>query len=84
MKTDIKYLFKISLIIAIAIFIIERLVFRGDFNLPLIELFKIFGIHFMYALVLTSINGFFYKYVETKFSPARTVLNKLIQLLILF
>ena len=68
MKTDIKYLFKISLIIAIVIFIIERLVFQGDFNLPLSELFKIFGIHFMYAFVLSSINGFFYKYVETKFS----------------
>lgn len=78
MKTDIKYLFKISLIIAIAIFIIERLVFRGDFNLPLIELFKIFGIHFMYALVLTSINGFFYKYVETKFSWKESSKKRLI------
>ena len=68
MKTDFKYLFKISLIIAIAIFIIERLVFQGDFNLPLSELFKIFGIHFMYAFVLSSINGVFYKYIETKFS----------------
>ena len=68
MKTDIKYLFKISLIIAIAIFIIERLVFKGDFNSPINELFKVFGIHFMYAFVLTSVNGFFYKYIETKFS----------------
>ena len=78
MKTDFKYLFKISLIIAIAIFIIERLVFQGDFNSPLIELFKIFGIHFMYAFVLSSINGFFYKYVETKFSWKESSKKRLI------
>jgi len=68
MKANIKYLLKISIIIAIVLFVVERLVFQGDFNLPFNELFKIFGIHFMYAFVLSSINGFFYNYIETKFS----------------
>jgi sensor histidine kinase YesM len=68
MKTDIKYLLKISLIIAVLIFIIERLVFNGGFNLPINELFKIFGIHFMYAFVLSSINGYFYEFIETRFT----------------
>lgn len=68
MKTDIKNLFKISLIIAIVIFIIERLVFQGNFNTPINELFQIFGVHFMYAFVLSSINGYFFKYIGTKFS----------------
>ncbi|REE79827.1 hypothetical protein BX611_2725 [Lutibacter oceani] len=68
MKTNIKYLLKISLIIAIILFVFERLVFNGGFNLPVNELLKVFGIHFMYAFVLSSINGFFYKFLETKFS----------------
>ncbi|UMB60735.1 2TM domain-containing protein [Lutibacter sp. A80] len=68
MKTDFKYLFKISLIIAIALFVIERLVFKGDFNSPINELFKIFGIHFMYAFVLSTINGYFFNYIGNKFS----------------
>jgi hypothetical protein len=78
MKTDIKYLFKISLIIAVVLFIVERLVFKGDFNLPINELFKIFGIHFMYAFVLSSINGFFYKYVETKLTWEESSKKRLI------
>ena len=68
MKTDFKYLLKISLIIAVIIFIIERLVFNGGFNLPINELFKVFGIHFMYAFVLSTINGYFYEFIETKFT----------------
>lgn len=67
MKTDLKNLLKISVILTIAIFIIERLVFSGGFNLPINELFKIFGIHFMYAFVLTSINVYFYDFIERKF-----------------
>ncbi|MEX1382851.1 2TM domain-containing protein [Lutibacter sp.] len=78
MKTNIKYLLKISLIIAVVLFIIERLVFKGDFNSPINELFKVFGIHFMYAFVLSSINGFFYKYVETKFSWQESSKRRLI------
>ncbi|WP_456376427.1 2TM domain-containing protein [Lutibacter sp.] len=68
MKTDIKYLIKISLIIAIAIFIIERLFFAGGFNLPLDVLFKVFSIHFMYAFVLSLINGYFYHFIGKKIS----------------
>lgn len=68
MRKDLKYLFKISLIIAIVIFLIERLVFGGGFNLPLNDLFKVFGIHFMYAFVLSTINGYFYYYLNSKLS----------------
>ncbi len=68
MKTDIKYIFKISFILAIAIFIIERLVFNGGFNLPMIDLLKVLSIHFMYASVLTVLNAYFYEYVGTKIS----------------
>lgn len=68
MKTDIKYLLKISVIIAIVVFIIERLIFAGGFNLPIDELFKVFSIHFMYAFVLSSINGYFYYFVGEKFT----------------
>lgn len=68
MKTNIKYIFKISFILAIAIFIIERLVFNGGFNLPMIELLKVLSIHFMYASVLTVLNGYFYEYVGNKIS----------------
>lgn len=68
MKTDIKYLLKISLIIAIAIFIVERIFFAGGFNLPFEALFKVFSIHFMYAFVLTLINGYFYHFIGGKIS----------------
>lgn len=68
MRKDLKYLLKISLIIAIVIFAIERLFFGGGFNLPINDLFKVFGIHFMYAFVLSAINGYFYNYINAKFS----------------
>ena len=68
MNTNIKYLLKISLIITVVLFIVERLLFKGGFNLPVNELLKVFGVHFMYAFVLTSINGFYYKFLETKFT----------------
>ena len=78
MKTDIKYLLKISLIIAVIIFIIERLVFNGGFNLPVNELLKVFGIHFMYAFVLSTINGYFFEFIETKFTWKRHSKKRLI------
>ncbi len=68
MKTDIKYLLKISFVIGLAIFIIERFLSKTGFNLQLNELLKILSIHFMYALVLTFINAYFYKYIAVKFS----------------
>lgn len=66
MKTDIKYLLKISTILAIVIFVIERFIFNGGFNQPIDELVKVFGIHFMYAFVLSVINGYFFHFLEKK------------------
>lgn len=68
MKTDIKYLLKISTILAIGIFVIERFIFNGGFNQPIDELVKVFGIHFMYAFVLSIINGYFFHFLEKKFT----------------
>ncbi|WP_299523897.1 2TM domain-containing protein [uncultured Lutibacter sp.] len=68
MKTDIKYLLKVSGIIAIGIFVVERLISNQGFNLTINELLTILSIHFMYAIVLTTINGYFYSYLENKFS----------------
>jgi len=68
MKRDLKYILKISLILAVLIFIIERLLSPEGFILSINELFKKFGIHFMYAFVLTLINAYFYDYLNTKFS----------------
>ncbi|AMC09882.1 histidine kinase [Lutibacter profundi] len=78
MKTDIKYLLKISLIIAIAIFVIERLFFTGGFNQPINELVKIFGIHFMYAFVLTVINIYFFSFIGKKISWKENATKRLI------
>ncbi|WP_372746899.1 2TM domain-containing protein [Lutibacter sp.] len=64
MKTELKYLLKISLILAVAIFIIERLLSADGFNLTFNELVKVFGIHFMYALVLTVINAYFFHFLD--------------------
>lgn len=66
MKTDIKYLLKISTILSIVIFVIERFIFNGGFNQPIDELVKVFGIHFMYAFVLSVINGYFFHFLEKK------------------
>ena len=68
MKTDIKYLLKISIILAIGIFVVERLIFNNGFNQPIDDLVKVFGIHFMYAFVLSVINGYFYHFLEEKFT----------------
>ncbi len=78
MNKDLKDIFKISLIIAIIIFIIERLAFNGGFNLPTDELFKIFGIHFMYAFVLTLINSYFYDYIEATFTSKQDSKKRLV------
>lgn len=68
MKFNLKYILKISGIIAVFIFIIERLVFGGGFNLPIYEMMKVVSIHFMYAFVLTSLNAYFFYFLETKYS----------------
>jgi hypothetical protein len=67
MKFDLKYILKIAAILTLAIFVTERLLFNGGFNLPLNELFTIISIHFMYAFVLTAINGYFFYFLDSKF-----------------
>ena len=78
MKFDIKYILKISGILAVLIFIIERLVFGGGFDLSINELAKVLSIHFMYALVLTGINAYFFYYLETKYSWKENAKNRLL------
>lgn len=78
MKTDIKYLLKISTILAVVIFVIERLIFNKGFNQPIDELVKVFGIHFMYAFVLSIINGYFFHFLEKKFNWQEHSKNRLI------
>ena len=78
MKFDIKYILKISGILAVLIFIIERLVFGGGFDLSLNELVKVLSIHFMYAVVLTGINAYFFYYLEAKYSWKEDSKNRLL------
>ncbi len=68
MKSDLKYILKISVILAVVIFIIERSLSSNGFNLMINELLKVLSIHFMYAVVLTAINAYFYDYLNTKIS----------------
>jgi two-component system, LytTR family, sensor kinase len=78
MKTNLKYILKISIILAFAIFIIERLFSNKGFNLTMNELLLVLSIHFMYAVVLTAINAYFYDYLENKFSWKEHSKNRLI------
>ena len=78
MKFNIKYILKISGILAVLIFIIERLVFDGGFDLSINELVKVLSIHFMYAVVLTGINAYFFYYLEAKYSWKEDSKNRLL------
>lgn len=78
MKFDLKYILKIAAILALAIFVIERLLFKGGFNLPLNELFTIISIHFMYAFVLTALNGYFFYFLDSKFDWKENTKKRLI------
>ena len=78
MKKDLKYLLKISILLAIGIFVIERLIFKGGFNQPINELVKVFGIHLMYAFVLSTINGYFFYFLEEKFTWKENSKSRLI------
>jgi len=78
MKTNLKYILKISVILAVVIFIIERLFSNNGFDLTINELLKVLSIHFMYAVVLTAINAYFYDYLNTKFSWGENSKNRLI------
>ena len=77
MKSNIKYILKISGILAVIIFFIERLVFGGGFDLPINELVKVLSIHFMYATVLTALNAYFFYYLEEKYSWKEDSKNRL-------
>lgn len=68
MKFNLKNIVKISLIIGLCIFVIERLVDSEGFTIPLNELMKVLSIHLLYALVLTSMNGYFFNYLNEKIS----------------
>ena len=78
MKTDLKYLLKVSLILGLIIFIIERLLSSQGFNLPINELLKVLSIHCMYAFVLSFANGYFYNYIGTKFTWKENSKSRLI------
>ena len=78
MKFDLKYILKIAAILALAIFVTERLLFNGGFNLPLNELFTIISIHFMYAFVLTALNGYFFYFLDSKFDWKENTKKRLI------
>jgi len=78
MKFDIKYILKIAIILAVVIFIVERLIFGGGFDLSINELIKVLGIHFLYATVLTALNAHFFYYLEVKYSWKENSKNRLI------
>jgi len=78
MKFNIKYILKISGILAVLIFIIERLVFGGGFDLSINEFAKVLGIHFMYATVLTALNAYFFYSLEVKYSWKENSKNRLV------
>ena len=68
MKTEIKYLLKVSIVIGVSIFIIERLLTNNGFGVSIIDLVKVLGIHLMYAFSLTVLNAYFFKYLNGKYS----------------
>ncbi len=78
MKFDLKYVLKIAIILTLAIFVTERMLFKGGFNLPLNELFTIISIHFMYAFVLTALNGYFFYFLDSKFHWKENTKKRLI------
>lgn len=78
MKSDIRNILKVTFIIAVVIFIIERFLFNNGFNQPVVELIEVFGIHFMYAFVITITNAYFFKYLDTKFTWKENFKKRLI------
>ncbi len=68
MKLNFKYILKVTLIITVIVFIIERLVFKGGFDMSIEVTSKTLGIHFMYAFTLTLLNAYFFNYLETKYT----------------
>ncbi len=68
MKTDLRYLLKVSTVLTIVIFLIERSLTVNGFNIPSTELLQVFGVHFMYAFLLLFLNGYFFKYINKKYT----------------
>lgn len=66
MRFSIKNSIKISIFIALLIFVIQRVFFNGGFDAPINNLLKIFIINFLYVFVLTTANMYFFYYLETK------------------
>lgn len=67
MKFILNYIIKVSVIIALAVFVIEQLVFGNQFQGSFQHLLKLYGVHFMYAFVLVAINGTFFEKLEKKY-----------------
>ena len=67
MKTSIKYILKVTIILAVGIFLVERLLTKNGFEGSTIEIIQVFGIHFMYAIVLVSLNAYFFNLLDTKY-----------------
>ena len=78
MNFNLKYLIKVTVILTIIIFVIERLLFNGGFNLPINELLIVLSIHFMYAGILTTINVYFFYALESKFDWKESPKKRLI------
>lgn len=68
MKFRLDYIFKVSIIIALAVFIVEQLFFGANFQGTIQYILKVYAIHFMYAFVLVTINASFFHKLEEKFS----------------
>ena len=78
MKFRLNYIFKISLIIALGVFLIERLVFGNQFEGTFTYLVKIYGIHFMHAFVLVAINATFFDKLEEKYAWSKEPKKRLV------
>ncbi|MFD0762696.1 2TM domain-containing protein [Lutibacter aestuarii] len=68
MKTDVKYILKVSVIIGLIVFVIDRLLLSNGFNVSYNQLLISLSIHLLYAVSLTTLNAFFFKYLEAKFN----------------
>src|SRR5210317_309500 len=68
MKIRLAYIVRISLIIALGVFIIEQLLSGKQFQGSLLHLIKVYGVHLLYSFVLVAINGTFFDNLDGKYS----------------
>lgn len=78
MKFRLNYIIKVSVIIALVVFVIEQLVFGDQFQGSFPYLVKVFGVHFMHALVLVAINATFFDKLEEKYAWSKEPKKRLI------